>query len=509
MIGLAKLSASIMGSSTYLRGLECTPSTPASMMINIAKGEIYSLENVDGTAYSSLDADTVNSILKQGLILSTTSFSLTAPAILGQSRNYLVQVTYSEIDTESTVLPYYNSANPSVAYSGPAGNGEVQNTVRSGECTIAIKAGVAAVTGTQTTPAVDSGYTAAWVITVAAGATTITAANISQAASAPFIPASGIVDGIQKKRLTHGTDIGSANTCIVNYSPAIAALTDGMELSFKAAYTNTGAATFSQNGLAASPIVSVNGSALTGGEIISGGSVVVKWNAALSSWSLISSTGSGAQLANLGIGSGTFKGWLMGAPKVFTASGTYTPTAGTKMVRVTVTGGGGSGGGSYGTSTSQLISGAGGGGAGTAIKTLAVTQGAAYPIIVGVGGASVSGANSSNVGGNSSFNGTVIGSGGGLAGANSTNASGGSGGVPTGGDINIRGGNGSDGQSGTFLFAGNGGASYWGGGGRAGAGSGAVGQAYGSGGGGAYSSSGTALAGGAGMSGIVVIEEFS
>jgi hypothetical protein len=76
MIGLAKLSAALMGASTYLRGLECTPTTPTSMTVNVAKGEIYSLQNVDGTAYSSLEADTSNTILKQGLLLSSTSFTL-------------------------------------------------------------------------------------------------------------------------------------------------------------------------------------------------------------------------------------------------------------------------------------------------------------------------------------------------------------------------------------------------------------------------------------------------
>lgn len=133
-----------------------------------------------------------------------------------------------------------------------------------------------------------------------------------------------------KKLLTHGTDIGSVNAYAVHYSPAITALTDGMELSFKAANSNTSAASFSQNGLSAMSIVKVGGGVLTGGEIVSGGYATVKWNAALSSWILIGTTGSGAQLANLEIGSGTFKGWSLGAPKIFTASGTYTPTVGTK-----------------------------------------------------------------------------------------------------------------------------------------------------------------------------------
>lgn len=199
LIGLAKLSTSVMGESTYFRGLECTPSDLSPMTIDIAKGEIYSLQNIDGTAYSSINADTTNSILKQGIVLTAASFTLTAPSTVGQSVNYLVQVTYSDIDAGATVLPYYNSTDPTEAYSGPAGASVAQNTVRSGLCTVALKTGVAAITGTQATPLPDEGYSAAWVITVAQGATAITASNISVSPDAAFLPASGLVDGVQKR----------------------------------------------------------------------------------------------------------------------------------------------------------------------------------------------------------------------------------------------------------------------------------------------------------------------
>ncbi len=399
MIGLAKLSSAIMGSNTYFRGLQCTPSTPASMIINIAAGEIYSLENVDNTSYSSLNADTTNSILKQGIVLSSTPFTLTAPTTAGQSINYLIQVTYTDTDSGATVLPYYNAANPSVAYSGPNNSGTAQNTVRSGVCAVALKAGVAATTGTQTTPSADTGYTAAWVITVAQGATTVISANISQAVGAPFIPTTGIVNGIQKKALTHGADIGSANIYKVNYSPAVSSLADGMELSFTVANSNTGSSNFSPNGATSYPIVSIGNTALTGGEIVSGGNVSLKWNATLSSWFLVSTTGSGASLLNLAA-----TGRLLNI-QIFTSSGTYTPTQGTKKIEVELAGGGGAGGSviSAGTASSTQVTGssaAGGEGGAWGLSTL-INAPTSAAIVVGAGGTASS--SSPTNGGTSSF----------------------------------------------------------------------------------------------------------
>ena len=60
-------------------------------------------------------------------------------------------------------------------------------------------------------------------------------------------------------------------------------------------------------------------------------------------------------------------------------------------------------------------------------------------------------------------------------------------------------------------MTGNGGASYFGGGGRAGAQAGIAGAAPGSGGGGAYDLgfTSTAYTGGAGADGILILEEFA
>lgn len=306
MIALAKLASAIMGSSTYVRGLACTPTSPASMVVNVAAGEIYSLANIDGTAYSSLAADTTHSILKQGYVLDAQSFTLTAPSTSGYSINYLIQVTYADTDGGSTVLPYYNASNPSTAWSGPNNSGTSQYTVRQGLCTVSLKAGVAATTGTQKTPSPDTGYTGLYVITVDQGATTVTAANIAVYANAPFIPSTGLVDGIQRKVMTYAADTGTANAYAAQYVPALLSVTDGTEVEFKARAANTGASTFNPNGLGASPILTLGGNALTGGEIPAGSQVRVKWNATLSSWLIVSASGiTVAQtLANLRLGAG-------------------------------------------------------------------------------------------------------------------------------------------------------------------------------------------------------------
>ncbi|HAI6601051.1 TPA: phage tail protein [Escherichia coli] len=214
------------------------------------------------------------------------------------------------------------------------------------------------------------------------------------------------------------------------------------------------------------------------------------------------------QYLGLSDASGYVGRWLN--TRVFTSSGTYTPTPGTKRIRVTITGGGGGGGGCKATSNNETFFGAGGGAGGTIISIMTPTQNS-YPVTIGAGGAGGVSATNGTSGGNSVFASLIApgGAGGGKVGV--TNTNGGNGGVPSTGDIRITGGNGGDGQSGNISVSGEGGTSHWGGGGRAGAGGGVSGKAYGSGGGGAYDAgySGTSMTGGKGAAGICIIEEFA
>ncbi len=297
MIGVAKLSSALFGTSTMANGFAVTPTGPASLQVLVAPGEIYSLTSIDATAYSSLAADTTHSIMKQGILLDGLTLSCPAPGTTGQSINYLVQATYQDLDANPVLLPYYNSANPALPFSGIGNNGMTQNTSRKGAALVAVKAGASATTGSQTTPAPDAGYVGLYVVTVAFGQTTITSASISQYASAPLLPA-GVVPAIQSNAMTYAKDFGTAGVYKVNYTPAITALSDGMVLEFEVLTANPTTATFSPNGIGPWPIVGGAHSALQGGEFVAGGKAEVMWHATLSSFVLLSCTGGALQVGN-------------------------------------------------------------------------------------------------------------------------------------------------------------------------------------------------------------------
>ena len=187
LIGLSKLAAAVLGNGPLLDGLACTPVSPAALQVQIGAGAVYALANLDGAAYSSLAADTGHSLLKQGLLMDAATLDCPAPATAGNSVDYLVQAGYFDQDGGAVALPYYNAANPAQAYSGPDNSGTAQHTVRQGVCRLAVKAGIAAASGSQTAPAPDPGYVGAYIVTVANGQSAITAADIGVNPGAPFI----------------------------------------------------------------------------------------------------------------------------------------------------------------------------------------------------------------------------------------------------------------------------------------------------------------------------------
>jgi len=209
--------------------------------------------------------------------------------------------------------------------------------------------------------------------------------------------------------------------------------------------------------------------------------------------------------------------------QVFTSSGTFTVPSGITAVKVTVIGGGGNGGNATGTTSSA----GGGGGGGCAIEYVTgLTPGGTVTVTVGaVAGTSSFGAFCSATGGATAVNNATPG----------TASNGGAGGSGSGGNINISGGGGQAGSivSGSNTLGGNGGATnnadayinttavrdtgsanllpttvgFFGRGGFAGnVANGGAATGFGNGGGGGGTSDSTDRTGGAGTSGIVIVE---
>lgn len=261
---------SVIGVNTQVVGLAVTPTTPASLQVNVAPGAIYSLQTVDSAAYGSLGTD-ANQFTKQGILAAGTTLTITPPGTVGQSVNYLVQVAFAETDSTPIILPYYNASNPSVAWSGPNNTGVAQNTVRSNTCVVGLKAGAPAATGSQLTPAPDVGYTGIYVVTVAQGQTTITGGNISQLASAPYFPTlPQIPTGVQNGQWTYAVAGGTANALTATLAPAPQNIPAGFRLWLKVASTNTAAITLSVNGLSPSTVLNGDGTPVTANSIVAG-----------------------------------------------------------------------------------------------------------------------------------------------------------------------------------------------------------------------------------------------
>ena len=130
MTALGYLAQAVLGTSTVVDGLACTPTAPASLNVTVGPGSITAFSVVDTLAYGSLPADTADPLVKMGINLAPTSFTLGPPVTSGRSVNFLIQAALLESDANPVVLPYYNAANPAQPYGGPTNSGVAQNTNR-------------------------------------------------------------------------------------------------------------------------------------------------------------------------------------------------------------------------------------------------------------------------------------------------------------------------------------------------------------------------------------------
>jgi len=181
------LATLMVGSSTFVGGLACFPTAPASMDVVVGPGCIVTQSTVEPNgAYGSLGVNT-QPCMRVGTIGTSTTFALTAPTTPGYSQEYLICAVFEESDGDAVILPYVNATTPSAPFSGPGNAGTAQNTERSAIVGLQLVAGTPAPAGTQTAPATPSGWSPLYIITLNYGATTIIAGNIATASGAPFV----------------------------------------------------------------------------------------------------------------------------------------------------------------------------------------------------------------------------------------------------------------------------------------------------------------------------------
>lgn len=346
----------------------------------------------------------------------------------------------------------------------------------------------------------------------------LSAAGIAPAVGEDDQLAKAIAGLIRANSGGYVADTGAANTYVAAYVPAFNATPDGMLLRFKAKTANTGASTFSANGLTAKSVVGLGLVALQGGEIVAGGVCTVVWAASIDKWVLLHCSGAALQV---GPGIRSSQALQAGQKGVvtLTASGSFTVPPGVYTIYVSGCAGGGGGGGSAGSSgTANNAGGGTGGGAGQPLLRAgyAVTPG--QVILITIGGAGIGGN-----GGASGANNGVSGTAGGdtVIGSLATLSGGGGGGgglIPGGGSQSTgypAGGLGFDGNFGGA--GGNGGSGPFGGGGgmvrgisTAGGTVGQLAAGFGAGGGGAGACfgavAGAGAKGGNGTQGYVEIE---
>jgi hypothetical protein len=184
LVGLGFLFQDLIGMQTLAASLPCSPGV--GLTVTLGAGRIYSLQQIDATPYSSLGTDNHNCV-KQGILPDALTLACPAPGTSGQSVAYLIEATYADVDTNLVTLPYYDAANPLIAYSGPGNDGAAQATVRSGELQVRVKAGTPAASGSQVTPTADTTWIGLYVVTVAHDALTLLSDDIVQI-TANFLP---------------------------------------------------------------------------------------------------------------------------------------------------------------------------------------------------------------------------------------------------------------------------------------------------------------------------------
>jgi len=98
-----------------------------------------------------------------------------------------------------------------------------------------------------------------------------------------LLPTPQTLSGSQQN---YAVDTGAVNAVVVPFPANVTSLTDGMEVVFKAAYSNTGSASIVVGTVASTPIVRADATATQAGDYLAGQVVVLRYNASSGAFQL-------------------------------------------------------------------------------------------------------------------------------------------------------------------------------------------------------------------------------
>jgi hypothetical protein len=176
MVSVGALARAVLGDGPVVDGMTCVPGATA-YSVWIGPGSYSSLLPTDWSAFGSLPADPTQ-IVRTGLLTDTAIVTLGPPADGSHVIRWLVQATVTEADAGPVALPYWNAANPSVAFTGPGNSGQTQNTQRQLRVTVSAKPSGPEPIPPGASPDPDPGWVGLYTVTTYAGKTAIDVADI-------------------------------------------------------------------------------------------------------------------------------------------------------------------------------------------------------------------------------------------------------------------------------------------------------------------------------------------
>ncbi len=182
---LGALTQTFLGSAPIADGLLCSPAT-SGYGVAIGPGTLSMSVGLDQTAFGSLPS-AGNTVVKTGVVVTPITIPLQTTSDQSMILSWLIQATLTEVDDQPLTLQYWNSASPTIPFSGPNNSGSAQNTRRRTQLVITAKSSSPIPFGTFAPPSPDPGFVGLYGVSTWVGKSSITQDDISALPTAPLL----------------------------------------------------------------------------------------------------------------------------------------------------------------------------------------------------------------------------------------------------------------------------------------------------------------------------------